>query len=81
MIQDMFGPEYYLDLFETRNTSTGENRLASGRYRDVTSVTVSAFCSPSLVSTVNEATAAVLLSFISITFLSYTSEPVFVYET
>lgn len=37
----MFGPEYYYDVFETENKSTGETKLQSGRFRDVMNTTVS----------------------------------------
>lgn len=40
MVQDMFGPEYYLDVFETNNVNSGEKKSISGRYRDVTSTAV-----------------------------------------
>ncbi|KAF6018668.1 MCMBP [Bugula neritina] len=37
MVQDMFGPELYYDVFDTENTATGERKLLTGRYQDVTS--------------------------------------------
>ena len=41
MVQDMFGPEYYYDVFETETSLTGDKKLHCGRYRDVTHTTVS----------------------------------------
>ncbi|XP_032220134.1 mini-chromosome maintenance complex-binding protein [Nematostella vectensis] len=35
MVQDMFGPEYFLSQYEVKSKSTGETVLASGLYRDV----------------------------------------------
>lgn len=40
MVQDMFGPELYYDVFDTENTATGERKLLTGRYQDVTSENV-----------------------------------------
>lgn len=45
MVQDMFGPEYYYDVFETEVSTSGEKKLHSGRYRDVTPTTVSKIAS------------------------------------
>ena len=36
MIQDIFDPEYYLSTFEIKDLSTGQTRLETGKYRDLT---------------------------------------------
>lgn len=35
MVQDMFDNEFFLDLYEVRDSNTGTFRLQSGRYKDI----------------------------------------------
>ncbi|KAG8224647.1 hypothetical protein J437_LFUL003081, partial [Ladona fulva] len=38
MVQDIYNPEFYLSYYEVLNKDTGETRMESGKYRDVTSL-------------------------------------------
>lgn len=43
MIQDMYDPEYYLEQYEVKNTTTGESDIRCGLYIDVAHCLVNCF--------------------------------------
>ncbi|XP_044735923.1 mini-chromosome maintenance complex-binding protein [Chrysoperla carnea] len=38
MVQDMHSPEYYLDMYEIKNTITNEKTMRNGKYKDIIDV-------------------------------------------